>query len=403
MTGNTDFESRHGEHVDVDVNQPLDLQIHHRNGDVTVQAVDRNDVLIVADDYGHFGSGDDFTFAIDVEQNRIRIQSTSGPGAGWPGMSGDIDAFVGQITRAFRRGGGSTAFKPGKVRPPLSHHVEGDVVVEIPRSMSGRIEVHNTSGDIQMEGVQGEIALTTVSGDVRLDRTGGELTLQTANGDVTVEGGTGRLTARTASGDVSVEKTQCDGFHVTTANGDVRLDVMLTGNGPFQAQTANGDVQLTLRQPRSGQDSSATLVYRAVSGDAHISPPFRKIDHRRWQMGPGDGGPTIEVMTVSGDLTVDVTAATGDFNGLSSRPAFAPDAPPAPHVPEPPVAPPAPTWRPIETDVAASTETDTAPITGLGETERLAVLEAVERGEIDVEEALRRLEAADGGSALGND
>jgi hypothetical protein len=46
---------------------------------------------------------------------------------------------------------------------------------------------------------------------------------------------------------------------------------------------------------------------------------------------------------------------------------------------------------------------DAAPATGLSETDRLAVLEAVERGEIDVEEALRRLEAADTSTSYRHD
>jgi hypothetical protein len=46
---------------------------------------------------------------------------------------------------------------------------------------------------------------------------------------------------------------------------------------------------------------------------------------------------------------------------------------------------------------------EAAPASGVSEIDRLGVLEAVERGEIDVEEALRRLEAADTRPSYGNE
>jgi hypothetical protein len=393
VTANTDFDARRGEHIPVDLHQPLDLQVHNHSGDVMVRAVERMDVLIVADEQGHFGAGDGSTFVIDVDQNRIRIQSTPGHGAGWPGMGEDIDAFVGQITKAFRRGGAAPSVNVGKLRAQ-GRFVESDITVEIPRSMTGRIEIHNTSGDIQVDGCNGEIQVTTVSGDLRLLRAHGELMLRTASGDVTAEGGSGRLTAHTTSGDIRIDAIQIDTFHLQTANGDIGVDAML-GGGPFHAQTANGDVRLTLRQRAAGAEEGTTLAFRAVSGDAHVSPPFRKIDQRRWQLGEGNSGRLIEVMTVSGDLTVDVAPASSDFNPVPYRPTPPVDVPPAPRQPEPPVAPPAPIWPQSAQDAPSPVRPDAAPARGLGEAERLAVLEAVERGEIDIEEALRRLETTD--------
>jgi hypothetical protein len=403
VTANTDFDTRHGEHIPhipVDLTKPLDLQIHNRSGDITVRAVERSDAFIVADD-GYFGSGDDSTFMVGVEQNQIRIQSAPGHGAGWPGMSGDIDAFVGQITKAFRRGGPSTGFKPGRARAQMGHAGDADITVEIPRAMNGRIEIHNTSGEVRVEGFSGDVQLTTVSGDLRLVGIRGDLTLQTASGDVMAEGGSGRVTARTTSGDIRIESAQCESFHLQTANGDIAVDALL-GTGTFQAQTANGDVHLTLRQRAGSMEESTTLTFRGVSGEAHVSPPFRKIDQRRWQMGEGNGGRLIEVMTVAGDLMANVAPATRDFAPAPTRPTSPIEAPTAPLPPEPPAAPLAPVWRESDSDITAPLQSAT-PASGLSETDRLAVLEAVERGEIDVEEALRRLEAADTSTSYGNE
>jgi hypothetical protein len=58
-------------------------------------------------------------------------------------------------------------------------------------------------------------------------------------------------------------------------------------------------------------------------------------------------------------------------------------------------------WPANEVDVtAANARPEAAQSTVQDDAGRLAVLEAVERGEIDVEEALRRLEAADSSPSM---
>jgi hypothetical protein len=58
-------------------------------------------------------------------------------------------------------------------------------------------------------------------------------------------------------------------------------------------------------------------------------------------------------------------------------------------------------WPRDEVDVAATApRPEAAPSTAHDDAVRLEVLEAVERGEIDIEEALRRLEATDSSPSL---
>ena len=192
---------------------------------------------------------------------------------------------------------------------------------------------------MRIEGVTGEIALNSMSGDVRAVRTSGDLALQTASGDLVVEGATGRLTAQTASGDVHITSAQIEGFHLQTANGDILLDALLTGDGPFRAQTASGDVRLTLRQSTAGgEEPAATLAFHTVSGDAHVTQPFRKTGRRLWQAGSGDSGPRIDVTTVSGDLAAGFAAYGERLRPASTPTSPADDVPPAP--PAPPAPPP---------------------------------------------------------------
>ena len=107
---------------------------------------------------------------------------------------------------------------------------------------------------------------------------------------------------------------------------------MLAGDGPFRAHTVSGDVRLTLRRSTAGgEEPAASLAFQTVSGDAHVTQPFRKTDRRLWQVGSGDSGPRIDVKTVSGDLVA-------RFDATES--AFVPSTPTSP-VDDVPPAPPA--------------------------------------------------------------
>jgi hypothetical protein len=412
VTDTADAGTRPESRIPIDLEQTLVLDVHNPLGDVTVRAADRADVLISHGMSGLFEDpgADEGGLIIDARENRIEVRPHPHVGPGWAGVAADLDldAVFGQISKAFRWGGPWSVGKPGKARVAFGRHGETDIVIEVPRSVRGRFAIHTASGDLRIEGVTGEITLHTASGDIHVARTAGDLTLQTASGDLAIEGASGRLTANAVSGDVRVTTAQMDGFQIQSVNGDILLDTVLAGDGPFRAQTASGDVRLTLRRAAAdGEEPAATLAFHTVSGDAHVTPPFRKTDRRLWQAGPGDGGSRIEVTTVSGDLAAGISAAESVFVPAPSPAVFADDVPPAPpeppappRVPAPPSPPTAPAPSPMdwprgELAPAAANGGPEAAQPAAGAAARLAVLEAVERGEIDVEEALRRLEATD--------
>jgi hypothetical protein len=420
VTDTADTEGRREERIPVDLNQPLVLDVHNPNGDVIVRATERTDVLIshITPGFGGDPGDEEIDLTIDARENQIEIRVNPGSGTGWAGIAGDIDldtvvgeidAVVGQITRAFRRGGHRASARPGRARVAVGRHAWTDVTIEVPQAITGRIGVHTASGDVRVEGVTSEIALNTVSGDVRVMRTSGDLVLQTASGDLAIEGASGRLTAQTASGDVNVTSVQIASFDIRTASGDVLFDAMLTGDDPFRVQTVSGDVRLALRRSTTGgNEPDATLAFHTVSGDAHVTQPFRKTSRRHWQAGSGERGPRIDVTTVSGDLVAGLAAVKSDLVPSSTPASPAGDVPPAPPAPPAPAIVPSQPSSPTapapftmggsrgEDGVAATDARPEAAQSPLEEDGvRLAVLEAVERGEIDVEEALRRLEAVD--------
>jgi hypothetical protein len=375
-------------HIPVDINQPLLLEVHNPHGDVTVRGADRADVLISYRGPGHAGNPGDVAAGpiVDAHGNRIAIYPHSHEGAEWAAAADiDLDAVFGQIARAFRRGGPWVSAKAGKVRVPFGHPAGSDITIETPRTMTGRVAIHTVGGDVRIESMTSDITLQTASGDVRLAHTRGDHVLQTASGDLAIEDMAGRLTVRAASGDVNVTSAQIEGFEVQTANGDVLLDALLAGDGPSYVQTASGDVRLTLRQPAADEEEpAASLAFHTISGDAHVAPPFRPIDRGRWQAGSGQAGPQIDITTVSGDLAA-AFAPASDVGVTASRPTSPGD--------EASAAASSPRHEAALTEELHHPQTTRT--TAEDDAGRLAVLEAVERGEIDIEEALRRLEAAD--------
>ena len=415
-------DDRHEDRFPLDLGNPVELIVGNPNGGVLVRATDRDDVLVRHVKHGRPGSHryDDAEVALVVENNRIeaRVRIPGGVG-GWDDLDininlADLNPFGGGVARAEAAAGKAFAAAREAVaevgRALGSGEVRFDLEIEVPRAaVETRVQVRTASGDVAIEGITGATSVATASGDVRTRDLRGEVNVQTASGDLSADGLTGRLSARTVSGDARVAAAVLDVFALQSVSGDLTLDAVLTGTEPCRAQTVSGDVGLGLAAPGGGEPD-VTLALKTVSGDATVPPPFRKIDRRTWQA--GGGGTRIDVQTVSGDLVARLATAapaarrtpvTGAAPVVPTFDAAAP-APPAPPTPPAPPAPPATT-----ADAAASVSTATPPVETpteaepiaattprrLDEATRLAVLEAVERGEIDVEEALRRLDGAD--------
>lgn len=444
----TDEPEERGERpIAVDTARPIRLAIHNPNGEVVVRGVDRGDVLVRHVLHGPAGAPGladaDLTIsadgnAIDVrvdlpakgKRRRVEVDLDLDLGGLNP-FKGGLERAQGEASRAMAEAGKVIA-EVGRVFGGGWSDVHYDIEVEVPRAAAEtRIDVRTASGDVSVAEIAGGLAASTASGDVRVRRIRGELTFQTASGDVAADDVDGRLAARTASGDVRVSAATLDGFDLQSASGDLTLEATLTGGEPSRAQTVSGDVRLGLAGPDGGEPD-AIVTLKTVSGDATVAAPFRKTERRTWQAGAGRH--RIAVQSVSGDLDVRrATTPTGGGDAATSRGAVAkataqeappptiyypqPATPPAPPEPPTPPLPPefradagetaavaaprevsgeeaAPAGTPSE-DAAARTEPQVARPE---DARRLAVLAAVERGEIDVEEALRRLDTGEPGT-----
>ena len=238
---------------------------------------------------------------------------------------------------------------------PISRFFGADTVeltdVEVQAPPDSHVEVRVVSGDVQGTGFVGDQRFRSVSGDLRLVESGGELDIDSVSGDVLLRAvGPISLKVNNVSGDLSSEAPLYRHLRAQSVSGDISLDGSFDPGSSHTIDTVSGDCRLALV-------GEATVAVRGLSSDVHSSLPHRlegSSDRRRLIV--GGGATAIAFNSMSGDI--DVT---------SSRQA--------------PTAPVAPTTTPAPPTAPAITPD-----------QQVAILEALERGEIDVDEAMRQLD-----------
>jgi Toastrack DUF4097 len=228
--------------------------------------------------------------------------------------------------------------------------VEFDITADIPNSAA--LEFAGVSADVNVEGLLGDQQYATVSGDLSLTRLGGSARVNSVSGDVTMRADQPiSVTADTVSGDLSVVAPVINGLRANAVSGDIDVEGQLALGEAYRIDTVSGDLSIALL-------GGATFEVRGISSDVSSD-----LDHRiegrqdRRRVTVGVGGPEIIFNSMSGDLAI-------------HRPRRLERVPAPPLPPAPPAAsePPKPSAE-----------------------EQLAILQALERGEIDVDEAGRRL------------
>lgn len=328
-----------------------------------------------------------------------------------------------------------------------AHSVSGDVEV---LNVGGIIDVATASGDTSLTGVTGDITAQTASADLRLDDVSGTLRIRTASGDVSVDQATlEQYAVTTASGEVNISATLIGGgpYLINTASGDVHLELKATdqilARGlvlPYRTVSGDGHVEGPLRQVkrrlwRAGAetDTAVELPVNTVSGDLHVqlvavrggakstaedlTIPIPPRQERREPQAPADDDDPFGVADLTDQIMASVMPAVDDavqaadeasraadelapqadaLSRLTDEMAasFArganvptPPTPPTPPVPAAPATPATPPAPPVPPASFAEAEEPAAK-----QDDRLSILAALERGEIDVDEAMRRLD-----------
>jgi hypothetical protein len=236
------------------------------------------------------------------------------------------------------------------------------------------LHLSGVSADLDVRELRGEQEIRTVSGDVSMDDVAGHISIQSVSGDVLIRGSSIALDGTTTSGDLSALAERLESVRARSVSGDLRLGGLLDPAGEHSIESISGDLEIA---PAGG----LTIRMSGLSGSFHSELPHRRESNGgRRSIVVGDGAASVTFRTMSGDLNLMRSPAAGvpEPPVSAASPMLPPDAP-AP--PLPPAAPVPPTPASVPAPAGADEPTD-----------ELAILRALERGEIDIDEAARRLE-----------
>jgi hypothetical protein len=273
--------------------------------------------------------------------------------------------------------------------------VSADISIDVPWGTQVRLET--MSGSIEALSLIGDQKYRTVSGEIRLWGLGGLVEAGAISGSISLErGGDLRLRCNTISGSIKAMADRFRGMVLSTTSGGISVVGAFDPAGDYRAESISGTVELT---PLSG----VTAELRTVSGSIASQVEHRLEGGRGfWRSIVGDGSTVFRVNSTSGGLRLRA-ARLQDGPSFTTGPASsatgsAPAAEPSVGAPAPvPAAPGPAAEEAAESAAVESVESWSAEETadaGLDrpEEEELAVLQALERGDISVEEAADRLE-----------
>lgn len=268
---------------------------------------------------------------------------------------------------------------------PWSRRHAPDLQVDTPAGTSLVVEV--ASADVDIDGIRGDQRLRSAAGDLRVSGAVGSIAVESMSGDVEVIASAElRVDARTVSGDLGIRAGIVRALRLATTSGDLRVTGKFEGSGPFSIESVSGD---TVLAPAGG----VRLQVRTIAGDIRSERQTRSEGKRGQRtLIIDDGGPTIDIRSTSGDVAVVPASALSSAGGFD--PAMG--APARPAVPEPPI-PPRP---PIAPEPVVSSPS-IAPVRQAPDEAHLEILRALERGDIDIAEATRRLDSTDDRSTGG--
>lgn len=212
-----------------------------------------------------------------------------------------------------------------KVRAPRAASVsiadcEADVSV---RDIAGRVELANVEGDVALNNLTGETLVRELDGDLSAREIASIKGEGTWDGDVSMRG-VNELEADTVDGDVSIRAMDGD-LEIAQVDGDlivsgirgavealeVEGDAVISIDAIAVVQLrADGDVVLNLPA-----DANAELRLDAPRGElavrAEIKSAERDENHLRGTL--GSGGPKVQVESTRGDVILRAGAAYSEY------------------------------------------------------------------------------------------
>jgi Putative adhesin len=169
------------------------------------------------------------------------------------------------------------------------------IVEDTPNSLTIRVENDN-------EGRRRGRDRGWVSHDVRLKLPKSvNLKVASVNGGIDVGAITGEVTASSVNGGIAIAQAGT-ATHLNSVNGSISISLLRLSEAGLRVSTVNGSVKIGLPS-----ETNAEISFTSVNGGVNSDLPITVIGEvKRGQLRGrvGDGGPTINITSVNGGVTL---------------------------------------------------------------------------------------------------
>lgn len=229
-----------------------------------------------------------------------------------------------------------------------------DYKVKVPHQC--QVSTSMVSGETTVVGVHDTLKLSTVSGDATIEDIAGKISLNSVSGDIAASALRGDVAVNTVSGDVMIQASDLSALRGNTVSGDIRAETPLADDGHYAFSSVSGDLRLTVPP-----ETRCTAKLSTLSGDLRVTLPHEVVeDHRTTKVYKiNGGGVACGLNSVSGDMRIMAKEAARE------EPA-----------------------KVTEEAIPATAERPASPAFS----KRMEILQAIESGELTVQEGLARLQ-----------
>lgn len=230
--------------------------------------------------------------------------------------------------------------------------VSVEYTVKLPAD--GAVTVETVNGSIAVNGLTRSTEAKTLNGSLLLKGVGGASHGETVNGQIVAENLTGDTELRVQNGSLKLIAARLQNLDGTTTNGSIQAELKIQPHGSYSLGTTNGSCKLML-PGNSRCHIRAEAVNGSISNElpAHEIRAANRPGANLWEAELNGGGAEIEFKTVNGSLKI-----------LAAEHAVEEDA---------------------AEEIGAGPDIEESD-----ESRRMEILRAIERGEISVEDALKK-------------
>ena len=146
-----------------------------------------------------------------------------------------------------------------------------DLEVTVP--FATRVDLRNSNGNIEVQGVHESGAITSSNGKIVLQSVTGDFRIRTSNGSVTIRQSEGSFDVETSNGSISFSGSMAPGGHnrLMTSNGSVSVALETEPSVAVDASTSNGSISTTLPILTTTKGSGSRLIGTIGGGEADLT------------------------------------------------------------------------------------------------------------------------------------